>query len=1236
MKRTVILQGSIVLLAWCLASPFAAAYNPPVDAAGPLVVEIEGPEAVTQTETPLPVRVLVENRGQQSVQGTVRLDVIDRWRVEPAGPIRFSVKPQETSAYEFKAVAGEGTFSAHYPIHARVDFQLDGKTYTAHPILILQTELPRPPRSVVPVEWKPLKLSSGVELALWRLPVRRAVVQVFGRPPQVMPVGWEGAESQSRASLSVGSQSPAGQTRQAIAIHPPWNEGRVGTMLVEFPLQLPPGKPLKLRFANAVTPTGQGDGVTFRVRVAPLDAPAGEFGRIVFDRHTDAKTWTPAEADLSPFAGQAVRLQLESHPGPKNDTGWDQSYWAEPTLIAGTPSSPPPFPPEDDAGSRVLGTIRQGEREYEVRIWPGSRGLLDAVIGFRQGDRRLYFRGFEVRVLGGRIDDARSPILLQEAKEEPCDAGCQVRHRFSGLSADFDLVGRLYVERGALRAKFHLENTPPPQPWSVVYLEDTAAGTWSRTAGQVYAGHGNVIRRPGAFRLSFDGHRLATSFVGFDFDGGFSLVQGVDVPPNDLQVDPESRHYSLHVPHASTLTFIPAENVWEGVKAWREVNGLKAAGGVEKLAGRFVFDLWGGRYGESHQQLQRAFRYGLTDAAVIWHNWQRWGYDYRLPDIYPANPLFGTHEELRQMADTCKQAGVLFAPHDNYIDFYPDAEGFSYEKQIAFQRDGTPVKAWLNEGRGARSYRYRADRVEPFLRRNLNLIRDGLAPDAYFIDVWSSICPYDYWTADGQFFTRAYTNRSWGEHFAWIRDFLGNDAPQISESGQDQLIGWLDGAQTNHLRVGTPVAGDRHGWCVWDVPCDDAERTPWFDAAHHDRFILHGAGYSGRYAGGLDPRLHGIYSDDYLATEVLTGHPTMVSRPFDRDVVRKYWLTQDLMRALALRTIENVEYSAGGVSDGDLHRQHIRWSGGGEVWVNRGQTDWNVAGRTLPQYGFFARVPTEGGTVEASIDRRDGIIVEEARSPERIYVNARRVVDERLPIRAAVEKCRLLDGRQFAIALNWQLDRPVPEGYLPFLHFVDQAGEILLQAHQDAAPFVPGRTGQIETTAVGWLPEELAEGTTYGLCMGFYRPDGGDRLKLAGPDDGTRRIRLGTIRVDLEEGRPAAMIWSPHEPQPDLWLGRQNAENKPIDFGPIVTSGGCRLSRDGEGLLIVPLPSDAGPKFAVRLHPAALPGRLPELTHVETIDEDGKASARSPVRREGDALLIECEPGVFGYRLTGE
>jgi hypothetical protein len=1074
-------------LGLCLPATRAYAYNPPVDTAGPLTVRIDGPEEVTQAGVPLPVRVVAENKGDERVEGTLELGVIDRWRAEPAGPVPFSVDAGKTASLDFQVTAGEGTYSAHYPVHAYARFVSGGEKLTAHPILILETELPQPARRAPEVQWKAFPVPKEGELALWRLPVHRSVVAVFGEEPKTMAVGWQGSEERSHGSVGFRSETLGGQTRSVLAIHPPWYNGLVGTLLVEFPLRLPEATPLRLRFANAMTPTGQSDGVTFRVRVLPLDAPEGRFGEVVFERHLAAKTWQEAEADLSPFAGKAVRLQFESHPGPKNNTGWDQSYWAEPTLVAGTPPEPPAFPPKDDTGSRLLGTATRGSNAYEIRLWPGRRGLLDAVVGFRSGGRQVCFRGFEVRVLGGRIDDARSPILLEKAAEEPCDDGCQVQHHFHGIQGDFDLVGRLFVDRGSLRAVFRLENVPPPKPWMAVYLEGVAAGPWSEPARQVYAGDGNVVREPQAFRLGFDGHRLSTSFVGFDFPAGISVVQGVDVPPDELRVEPAERHYSLDVPHSSTWTFIPAENVWDAVKVWREVNGLKAAGGVKKAAGRFVFDLWGGRYRESAESLRRAFRYGLTDSMVVWHNWQRWGYDYRLPDIYPPNPSLGSLDDMRELIGTCKQAGVPIALHDNYIDFYPDADGFSYEENIAFHRDGTPVKAWLNEGRGARSYRYRADRVEPFLRRNLHLIHDGLAPTAYFIDVWSSAGPYDYWTADGLFFDRVYTRTSWGEHFAWIRDLLGGDAPQISESGHDQLIGWLDGAQTNHLRVGPPVGEGRYRWAVWDWKCADAERTPWYDAAHHDRFILHGAGYSSRYQGGLDAKLHGIYSDDYIATEVLTGHPGMVPGPFGRDVVRKYWLLHDLMRALALRTIDGVEFA-----DGDLHRQHVRWSGGGEVWVNRGEKDWDVAGATLPQYGFLARVPTDQGPVEASISRRDGVIVEMVRSPGQVYANGRQVVDRDLPIR------------------------------------------------------------------------------------------------------------------------------------------------QPIDFGPIVTAGACRLTRDGGALFVTPLPGERAPKFDVRLRWGELPWKLPAPTHVEQVAEDGHASERQAVRREGDAVVIQCEPGVFPYRLTGD
>lgn len=1212
----------------------AWAYNPPVDTAGPLTATIEAPAEVAQVDVPQKVRVVLESRHDRRLEGSVEIKVIDRWRAEPSGPVRFSVDAGAKAAVEFHVVAGLGTYSGHYPIHAFVTFEMEGKQFTAHPILILQTRLPPPPRPAPEVDWKPFPLTEGGQLALWRLPNVRAVVAVFKESPQTMPAGWQGSEPRTGGSFGVRRQTFAGQTREVVAIHPPYRDGLVGTLAAEYPIALPKSARVRLSFATAIVPEGQSDGVTFRVRVLPFDAPAGELGQVVFERHSAAKTWEPGEADLTAFAGRAVRLQLESHPGPRNNTGWDQSFWAEPVLTVGTPPEPLPFPPKDDTGSWLLGQVGRGGTKFSVRVWPGRRGLLDSVIAFCDDIRRLYFRGFEVRVQGLRLDDPRSPVVLQEITQIPLKTATgrqTVRHRFESHLGSFDLVGTIAVEQGVLRVRFALENAPAPRPWLHVHLEDVACGTWSDTAWQVYAGVGNVIRDPGPFRLHFDGHQLATSFVGFDFAGGISLVQGVDVPPEHLEIAPEARHYSLHVPHTSTMTLIPAENVWEAVKGWRETNGLKPAGGVQRAAGRFVFDLWGGRYRETAEALRRAFRYGLTDSMVIFHNWQRWGYDYRLPDIYPPNPQFGTLDDMKSLVETCRQAGVPFALHDNYIDFYPDADGFSYEEQIAFHPDGTPVRAWLNEARNAQSYRYRADRIEPFLKRNLQWIREGLRPTAYFIDVWSSAGPYDYWTADGKFTDRVFTRNRWGEHFAWIRELLGDNAPQISESGHDQLIGWLDGAQTNHLRVGKPGSEGRHSWAVLDIPHSDAERTPWLDAAHHDRFILHGAGYPGRYEGGLDPRLHGIDSDDYISTEVLTGHPGMVSRAFGRNVVRKYWLLADLARALALRQIESVEYV-----EGDLHRQYVRWSGGAEVWVNRGPTDWTVQGTVLPQYGFLARSPTQDGKGEvvAFIARRDGLIVEMAQAPERLYVNGRAEMGGPLPIWVSVEKMGLVGDRRFEFTVRWRADAPLPAGWAPFFHFCNDEGEIVFQAVHQPQRFETDRQGEFTARVVGTIPSEVKAGATYELRAGVYHPGTGERLALSGPDDRWHRIRLGTIRCEGQAEQLSSIAWTPRPAEPDVTVPRWNPEGRLIDFGPVVTAAGCRLVPDGNALVVTPLPEARAKTREVRIRWSALPWKLPQATHAEAIAEDGQSLDRKPLQREGDTVVLTLAREVFSYHLS--
>jgi hypothetical protein len=345
-------------------------------------------------------------------------------------------------------------------------------------------------------------------------------------------------------------------------------------------------------------------------------------------------------------------------------------------------------------------------------------------------------------------------------------------------------------------------------------------------------------------------------------------------------------------------------------------------------------------------------------------------------------------EEFLDLAEVCRKSGALFAPHDNYMDFYPDSDDFTYDN-IAFTAEGRPQTAWFNRGANAQSYHPRSDRVLPFVKRNIRMIKDGFRPGAYFIDVWSSEPPYDYYAPDGRFFDRVHTRDIWREGFAWIREYL-DGAPQLSEAGADQYIGWLDGGTAAQMRA---EAGPERS-NVWRIETSDTERVPWFDIAYHDVFALHGAGYTDRYASGQDARAHGIYSDDYITTEVMTGHPGMASEAFGRDPVRKYWLLHDLMRGLALRRMETFAFAAG-----NLHRHEIRWDNGGSVWVNRGTGSWVPSGHDLPQYGFYARVPAGNATLEAAIERREGLVVEWSRSPAMYYVNARPVVFDDQPVR---------------------------------------------------------------------------------------------------------------------------------------------------------------------------------------------------------------------------------------------
>ena len=158
--------------------------------------------------------------------------------------------------------------------------------------------------------------------------------------------------------------------------------------------------------------------------------------------------------------------------------------------------------------------------------------------------------------MGDRIDSPNSPTTLTQIKTEPIPHGIRVRHIGSGPQGTFELLGQLTVDAHRLSATLRLDKAPPKRPWFAPRIEHVALGPWSEQAERVYAGCGNVIERPKAFRLAFDGHRLSTSFVGLDFPGGMALVQAVDRGPEALDVDPQSRHYSLQAVGDATRSLL--------------------------------------------------------------------------------------------------------------------------------------------------------------------------------------------------------------------------------------------------------------------------------------------------------------------------------------------------------------------------------------------------------------------------------------------------------------------------------------------------------------------------------------------------------------------------------------------------------------------------------------------------------------------------------------------------------
>ncbi|MBN2139094.1 MAG: hypothetical protein JW720_14900 [Sedimentisphaerales bacterium] len=1216
----------VVLAAVLFCSAFDAfAFNGHVAAEGPLKLAIAEISDVTQYDHPCDVRITLANTGDDTLNVTLNLaGLIDQWRAIGDHRKTLEIPPHSTAEARFEIAAGRGAFSALYPVHVYAVARLGDKSLNLHAVRVFESDFSK---AATPSEdtrrMTPIAVPVNGTLPLWTVNNHRLAWQFYDKPLVRMPVGFIGTVQASSATFGVG-RIDRGIPLDAIIMHPPWKPAG-GTVFAEYGVKLPNVTPIVLHFANAIRDTGPAeppsDGVTFRVWVGDEK---------VFERHTDSKKWIEAAADLSAFAGKQILLRIESHPGPKRDTTCDSSYWGRPVIVAGTVR--PAVTPERQRQLRArAAALAAGKTDPEkgeflfnlegpcnAAIVLGPRGIVDAAIAFSDGDKSVVFDGLRVAILKHDIGADFSPVTTTAVIAS--DAGPRavtVKHSLSFAAESFDLTARIRPEKTGLRIAIECPER----------VTDIALGPADREAPKVYYGHGYCIVEPQPFIAHFGGHNLSTSHVGFDFDNGISLLAACDNPPDFLEVVPQTKTYALHTHMNATFTFVPGvSGAFDCARRYRPLYDKEAAPAFKRKAGRFVFDIWGGRYENIARTMQQMIDYGLTDSLLTLHVWQRWGYDYRLPDIYPPQPGLGSIEGMRKIAAVCAEHDIPWGLHDNYIDFYPDAEAYSYD-HICFTEAGLPVKAWINEGRDAQSYRWRPDSFMPFVQRNLRLIASNLKPTHYFIDVFTSIGPFDYYDSRGNFHSMLETRQCWGLAFAWIRDCLGGDAPQTSEAGHDQLIGYLDGADCQHLRL-TPDGGN---FCI-KLPCKDWQRVPWFDVVLHDKFSLHGVGYPGRYEGGRSRRDHGIESDDYISAEILLGHAMMIdARGFGPAAVRKYWLAQDFIRSIATDTIENVEFASG-----DIHRQIITYASGAKACVNRGEEDWQVAGKILPQYGYFAR----NGRITSSIERIDGIIVEQSDGPSGLYVNARAFnPNGTIPVTPSAEKVEYLGDGRFKMTVEWDAKGPAPKDLQIFIHFtsdkLQRQDKIAFQSGGN--PVVPTTkwTGRILTGAdwIAQVPPDLGPGQ-YDIRIGLWDPSTGRRYHLFGDDDGSARYRLGKLIAegDSDKITNISLIKYDLPPQP---APRWNLAGRPVDFGGVKTDGALRCRTKGRAIVLTPL-LDAGPATVELEIDKIAPSLQSAGVVLIACDRQGRKIKDVDFTLERNLLQFRTEKGHFEYLFCKE
>jgi hypothetical protein len=1049
------------------------------------------------------------------------------------------------------------------------------------------------------------------ETALADIGIYRVFWQSRGQAPVAMPDSWMGHFDPATGI----SYQPWGTLlgRSALLMHSPWRVPP-GVTWVEYPLRLPKTTPIQLSFGIAMAPEvispDRSDGVTFSCRLTTKNGQ-----RELMRSHHNRAEWRDYAFDLSAYAGEFVTLSLAVDPGPKNNASFDYSFFGDAKIVAG----------QSAESTRNLVARLTQTKAYQaaagvsladyasvtnLSVAPGSLFPGSTHLDQTNGHWLFVYEGPDARIVydyqpaTGTLDDFTAQIDATPRFHPAQGGGITGVETNGGAAQERMLTGGRAVavrQEGATLAvdwEYELAGKPLRVAWRyklagkslVVRVECLDPVISQFSLGNV---GGAALRRTFSVPYLMQGnvHYLAAqnAYVCRFFDWKISHASAS--PQAGAAYEPKTDGARNPLREEGFIAVSP--NVQEVLPAIPN----PASPFLATLGPRIMLDIWGhhlGTFAGDAENLRQLKDLGVDHLVIIQHDWQRYGYDVKLPDHFPANPAYGGDDGMKLFGQAANECGYRWSVHENYIDLYPDAPSYDPAARV-LRMDGSPSPAWYNPGTKVQSFGLKCNRALEYARQNSPEIHRRYATTAAYLDVHTSVIPWHQLDheANQPLASMALAKaQNDAALFQFQRDT--HQGPLFGEGAiQFYWAGLCDGVEAQ-------VQGGEDHQAFLDL---DLLRL-------HPRMVNHGMGYYERwFRSGYQHQL-GFETgtmeqiDKYRAMELAYGHAGFVSTPHDHNwhwVAREHHLMHPVQRLYGTARPAQILYETAGqlvsasvaLPAGDTARQRIRYDSGLSLWVNWKAEPWVVEGRTLPQWGFLAKGPD----TEVSTFLRDGHIADYAECPEYVFADSRTYAF--MPYRRGavnleprLKDFAYLGGNRVRVTYEWLVGETVNRDYSCFVHG-SQAGQgeapdniVFQQDHPLPKPSSQWRTGEVITDG----PYELAiagTGDTIELSIGLYQSE---RLRLKGPDDGRRRIRLAQLVVQRENGtitriaaeKPVAQALGATPGEADF-SAHLNPAGTWVDFGKVATDGAVKINREANRLVLFPYPRDRQFKVALEL-----------------------------------------------------